>query len=243
MSLGPASCRCCAAPLPLVACLASSSTDGKHAGDQAAHHHFSSQPPCCWSHQSPGGACAIGVGVEARAKAGDAAPPPAAKAEAARLPRMPVASRAPLRAACSVLPVCRARLTMRTCRPPRTCSNSRPSEVLSSSTSPLSLARGPIHVSPVATASMSTDGRLARTKSLKTRRTSSMSSLFFLRSSSVGCLKGVSVRLYLPAVVVSKLMPSRWRRSKTMGSSCTTPMEPMTAKGEQTMRSAVQAMR
>jgi len=66
---------------------------------------------------------------------------------------------------------------------------------------------------PVATASMSSDGRLAPTKPLKSVRMSATSACDASRSSFVGFLVGVSLRLYLPAVTVRNSMPSRLSRS------------------------------
>mmetsp|Transcript_54810 Transcript_54810/g.91342 ORF Transcript_54810/g.91342 Transcript_54810/m.91342 type:complete len:230 (-) Transcript_54810:988-1677(-) len=89
---------------------------------------------------------------------------------------------------------------------------------------------------------MSSFGRFLLTKSLKRTRIASMSSFSFALSSSVVSLNGVRVLLNSPAVVVLNTTPSRFRRSNTLGCSLITPMDPRTAKGEATSRSAVHAI-
>jgi len=69
-----------------------------------------------------------------------------------------------------------------------------------------------------------------------------MSDLSFFSSSGSTFLVGVRVRLYLPAVMVEKEIPSRLSRSYTFGCSVMTPIEPSTAKGDATSRSATHAI-
>ena len=87
------------------------------------------------------------------------------------------------------------------------------SEVLSSSHKPLFMASGPNQVSPVATSSMFSDGRLVETKPLNNVKTSSISFVVLIKSSLVIFFVGVIVRLYLPAVIVANSIPSFFKRS------------------------------
>ena len=103
-------------------------------------------------------------------------------------------------------------------------------------------ASAPNQVSPVATSSMTSLGRCCFTNVLNSVRTSSMSALDFSTSAFSIFFVGVSVRLNLPAVTVWNSTPSFFSRSYTLGISEMTPMDPSTANGDATSRSAVHAI-
>mmetsp|Transcript_22257 Transcript_22257/g.56414 ORF Transcript_22257/g.56414 Transcript_22257/m.56414 type:complete len:249 (+) Transcript_22257:138-884(+) len=110
-------------------------------------------------------------------------------------------------------------------------------EVQSSSTRPYDFACTASHASPVATSSTSS-GRLAPMCCLKASWMSSMSCWNLARASTVVSPKGVMVRLNRPAVNCSQSTSMRVRSLFTLGSSATTPIDPINAKGAAQMRSA-----
>ena len=99
-------------------------------------------------------------------------------------------------------------MTCNTSAPASNKSSFTSSKVRSSSHKWRSKASCPNHVSPVATFSISRDGRCPFTNFLNSAKISLMSASVFARSSFVTFFVGVTVRLKSPAVTVWNSMPS-----------------------------------